>query len=206
MTFLEHATKWGNGCGAFECSGARHVVLARGTVPCDVVFVGEAPGISEDSIGLPFQGPAGHLFDQGPDSILARAYEMAGCLKSVETSNPSYAVCNLVACMPRDADGRKTSDLLDAQVVKCSPRLVEFLEMCSPRLIVTLGSLSEVWLDPKQRHGIKLPASMSRVLMVSVTHPSAILRAKIVEQSRMVNNAIAVITSALREVTKRGPG
>lgn len=198
MEFLQFAQKWGSGCGTPECAAARHVVLARGTVPCDVVLVGEAPGVSEDSAGLPFWGPAGHLLDQERGSILERCFEMAKWA-------PTYAVCNLVGCIPRGADGRKTSDVDENQILKCAPRLVEFLEMCRPRLIVTLGELPEAWLDPKRRHSIRLPASMSKVVMVGVTHPSAILRAKIVEQSRMVNNAIAVITRALKEVMNGNP-
>lgn len=194
MTPLQFAEKWGNGCGTRECADCRHVVLWRGDVPCDVLFVGEAPGTSEDSIGLPFQGPAGHLFDQGPGSILERAFEIA-------QQSPTYAMCNLVGCIPRDADGRKTTDLSEDQVLKCSKRLVEFMEMCRPRLIVTLGTLPEVWLNPKQLGGIKLPPSLSKVRMVSAIHPAAVLRAKIVEQSRMVNHAIVVIASAVKEMT-----
>ncbi len=41
----------------------RWVVLGRGTLPCDVLFVGEAPGNSENDIGKPFIGQAGKILD-----------------------------------------------------------------------------------------------------------------------------------------------
>jgi DNA polymerase len=39
-------------------------------VPCDVLFIGEAPGESEDAIGIPFIGPAGHLLGRIIDEAL----------------------------------------------------------------------------------------------------------------------------------------
>jgi uracil-DNA glycosylase family 4 len=56
--------KWGEGCGSTQCAGANRVVLVRGSVPCDVLFIGEAPGQSEDVVGRPFVGPAGKLLDR----------------------------------------------------------------------------------------------------------------------------------------------
>ena len=35
----------------------------RGSIPFNVLFVGEAPGESEDVLGFPFVGPAGKLLD-----------------------------------------------------------------------------------------------------------------------------------------------
>jgi DNA polymerase len=43
-------------------------VPGDGASDADLVLVGEAPGATEDSLGLPFRGEAGHLLDK----ILAR--------------------------------------------------------------------------------------------------------------------------------------
>src|SRR5688572_27705229 len=59
----EHKQRWQGGCGHVMCSRALNVVLARGDLPCDVLFIGEAPGDSEDVTGNPFTGPAGSLLD-----------------------------------------------------------------------------------------------------------------------------------------------
>ena len=79
--------KWGK---CRECSlweGRQRVVLCRGKVPADVLFIGEGPGESEDSIGQPFIGPAGHLLDQ--------------ILEQSGVTEHRYCLTNLVCCIPR---------------------------------------------------------------------------------------------------------
>lgn len=193
MEYQQFAEKWGNGCGRQECHAARHVVLARGTVPCDVVFVGEAPGASEDSSGLPFEGPAGHVFHLGPGNIIAQVREMVG-------ADFTYAMCNLVGCIPRDHNGRKTTDIPDEQIEKCAPRLLEFLEMCQPGVIVTLGELPAGWLDQSYKHCIRLPESIRRVPIVEAIHPGAILRMPTAQKSHATDRAVVVIASAIKGV------
>jgi uracil-DNA glycosylase len=63
------------------------VVLCRGRLPCDVLFVGEAPGVSEDVLGRPFVGPAGKLLDTIVERALDGQYDCA--------------MTNLVACIPK---------------------------------------------------------------------------------------------------------
>ncbi|GAG10072.1 unnamed protein product, partial [marine sediment metagenome] len=48
-------------CGLYEFR--RKIVFGRGKVPADILFVGEAPGKSEDLIGEAFVGPSGRLLD-----------------------------------------------------------------------------------------------------------------------------------------------
>jgi uracil-DNA glycosylase len=55
--------KWAGGCGAEICLRAESKCFARGYIPCHVLCIAEAPGVSEDVIGEPLVGPAGHLFD-----------------------------------------------------------------------------------------------------------------------------------------------
>lgn len=65
-----HLNVYGRGCGHDICSNPRiKVVLGRGAVPCDILFVGEAPGLGENATGKPFMGPAGKLLD----SLIARS-------------------------------------------------------------------------------------------------------------------------------------
>jgi uracil-DNA glycosylase len=71
QTWAEFLQGWGRGCGSNLCPLARKVVLARGTLPCDVLFIGEGPGVSEDVTGRPFVGPAGSLLDHIVNTALA---------------------------------------------------------------------------------------------------------------------------------------
>ena len=43
---------------------ATNLVMGDGNVNTDVVFIGEAPGKKEDSLGLPFMGAAGKFLNE----------------------------------------------------------------------------------------------------------------------------------------------
>src|SRR3712207_7517024 len=47
-----------SGCGFEVCEQATHMVPGDGPAVAEVVFVGEAPGASEDKAGRPFVGSA----------------------------------------------------------------------------------------------------------------------------------------------------
>jgi uracil-DNA glycosylase family 4 len=131
----------------------RHVVLARGNVPADVVFCGEAPGPSENKLGQPFIGPAGHLLDK----IIATAEQRSKVV--------SKAFTNLIACFPKDeTDGNKFTEPPAASIKACSQRLLEFLDLCKPKLIVCVGKLAAKY-KPFDAYDT-----------VAIIHPAAVLR------------------------------
>ena len=49
------------GCGFEPCEGATRMVPGEGSASAEVMFVGEAPGASEDEQGRPFVGRAGRV-------------------------------------------------------------------------------------------------------------------------------------------------
>jgi DNA polymerase len=59
----EHVERWKDCMACGLCRQRYRICLGRGTVPCDVLFIGEAPGAVENAQGLPFVGPAGQLLD-----------------------------------------------------------------------------------------------------------------------------------------------
>jgi DNA polymerase len=52
------------GCGYEPCETATRMVPGEGSPLASVVFVGEAPGATEDALGRPFVGRAGKLLDE----------------------------------------------------------------------------------------------------------------------------------------------
>src|ERR671910_3084727 len=52
------------GCGFEPCETASRMVPGEGNPNAAVVFVGEAPGATEDTLGRPFVGRAGKLLDE----------------------------------------------------------------------------------------------------------------------------------------------
>lgn len=177
-----HVANW-SACRACElCDQRSKVVHVRGRLPCEILYVGEAPGVSEDVIGRPFVGPAGKLLDE----IVEQAYEGV---------DHASAFCNLVGCFPKVAKKEGTNEPSDAAIKACRPRLVEIVRMARPDLIVCVGRLSSKWVMKfeKDLDVVKIPR-------VDVTHPAAILRATdSVSRDHMVQTAIVRIRTAIEE-------
>lgn len=184
--FQAHRNRWKDGCGSEHCAGAT-VCLVRGSVPCDVLFVGEAPGESENAIGHPFVrgAPSGRLMQR----IIDEAFE--GYVQPVR-----YALTNLVGCIPRDEDGGKLKAPEYLQVKKCKPRLEEFVRLCSPRLVVCVGKETRDWVMGGLMDGIKLPPG---VKAIHIVHPAWILRSEmpVVRRGFEVQKCVVTIRAAL---------
>jgi len=154
----------------------KKVVLAKGKLPCDVLFIGEAPGASEDILGRPFVGPAGHLLDMAINSAL-RVEEWR------KHSPIRLGFTNLIACVPKEliyeeledgepgdfiGVGSKIPEPDKEYIEACAPRLQEFYEIASPTKVVCVGKLAEKWA-PKI-----LDVAIEDT--IGVMHPAAILR------------------------------
>lgn len=188
--YQAHAARWRGGCGSEHCppaAGTGMVCLARGSVPCDVLFVGEAPGESENALGRPFVGPAGKLLDE----IVRRA--LAGF-----DPRPRVAFTNAVGCVPRDEVGGKLHEPDGDQLDACKPRLEEFLALARPRLIVAVGAVARDHLAQGYKHSLELPSPPPTV--VSIVHPAAILRMVIAQQGFETQRAAVIIANAVEEV------
>lgn len=139
-------------------------------------MVGEAPGPSENVIGRPFVGPAGHLLDQ----IVSRA-----------AGGPSLkmAFTNLVGCIPLDENSDKFLEPPPESIAKCAPKLRELVTMADPKLIVWVGKLAG-------KHG---PKSLGRTerKSVEIMHPAAILRANVAGQGLMIQKCVVILSDAL---------
>lgn len=177
-----HVNQWKN-CTRCDLHETRqNVVLLRGDVPCDVMFIGEAPGHSEDSIGEPFVGEAGNLLQ----------YDI---INEAVPETVTYALTNLLACIPLDEDGNKTNEPDDDDVETCSPRLVDLAEFCKPKLIVCVGKHAEEWLNPQMKMRVRIPDSISRV---HILHPSYILR-KTEGKEILISKCIIAIRDAIKK-------
>jgi len=162
--------------------GRKNVCMVRGSVPCDVLFVGEAPGHSEDVFGIPMIGPAGKL----QDDIIAEAVP----------EGVRWAIANVVGCCPVGEDGRKVTKPDDVAVQKCSPRLRAIVELCDPKLIVCLGEVAQHHLMTGRYVRIELHREVPTIHTV---HPAAIGRANIAQQGLMFQRAVVQVRNAVEE-------
>lgn len=162
--YTAHRAKW-KACKACNLHKTRkRVVFFRGRIPADVAFIGEAPGEAEDSIGIPFIGPAGHLLDK----IIEAAAERFSSKRPQPFWEPvTFCIFNLVCCFPKtieDTSSGKIREPEKAEILACRPRLMDFLDLVEPRAIVTLGNVAA-------KH-----TPSGKIVPVPLIHPAAILR------------------------------
>jgi len=108
------------GCGFEPCETASRCVPGEGNPQAAVMFVGEAPGATEDQLGRPFVGRAGKLLDE----LLAEAGLVRG----------DVWITNVVKARPP-----KNRDPKAPEVAHWMPVLQQEVELIRPRLIVPLG-------------------------------------------------------------------
>lgn len=182
MTRYELYVKTWKDCGLCHYARTRkRVVLGRADeLPCDVLFVGEAPGESEDVHGIPFFGQAGMLLDE--------------IIRKGVPEGVSVAINNLTGCIPIDG-GEKGEPDYDC-VKACSPRLKQFVDLANPKLLVTVGKHSTEWLDQTWKEAIQLPSGLPQV---SIVHPAAILRQPYVNRELSVQHCIVTVRNAVRK-------
>jgi uracil-DNA glycosylase len=177
--WTDHVERWKDCTACGLCQQRDRIVLARGQVPADVVFVGEAPGASEDALGLPFVGPAGKLLDQ----IIERSLP----------TGTRYALTNLVACFPREAKDRGENEPEVAEILSCRPRLLDFIQLCRPKLVVRVGRLASDFLE-HDAYGKVCGAQV-----VDIVHPAAVLRMPLAQKGMVVQRAIVQIRCAIAD-------
>lgn len=171
-----HVAKWQDCERCQLYHGRRRVVLARGKVPCDVVFVAEAPGMSEDVLGEPLVGPAGKLLDDCASEAGLDAFRLL--------------YTNLVGCFPKDAKATDDHRPPDDAIKACLPRVGEVFRIARPRAVVLVGSLAKTWLQSKAAARLlTLPPDTFEIV-----HPSAVLRAPTAQKSLLVRRLVATLT------------
>jgi DNA polymerase len=101
----------------------RNVVFGAGNADADLMFVGEAPGASEDEQGLPFVGRAGKL--------------LSTLLEEIGLQRTDVFICNVLKCRP---PGNR--DPQPVEIENCHEYLYKQVELIQPRVICSLGNFS----------------------------------------------------------------
>lgn len=101
---------------------ATNTVFADGNPHADIMFIGEAPGASEDERGIPFCGQSGKLFD----NIIAAI----GLMRE-----KNAYITNTVFWRP-PANRKPT----DEEITVCRPFVKKHIALVQPKLIIMVGS------------------------------------------------------------------
>jgi uracil-DNA glycosylase len=141
--YADHVNSWKDCTLCPLCRTRRRTVFRRGRIPADILFIGEAPGPGEDSLGRPFVGPAGHVLDIILEKAIQGFHGQMGMDRSEPRPDPTYCLTNAVLCYPgRDEKGTIKAPGREA-IKACNPRLVEFVKLVNPRFIVRLGNVAK---------------------------------------------------------------
>jgi uracil-DNA glycosylase len=99
------------------------VVFGAGNADAELMFIGEAPGASEDRMGLPFVGQAGKLLDK--------------LLAEIGLDRKDVFIANTLKCRPPD-----NRDPHPNEIEACNDYLRRQVDLIEPTVICTLGNFS----------------------------------------------------------------
>jgi len=136
-----------------------NLVFGEGNIDCGVMFIGEAPGETEDRLKRPFVGRGGQLLDR--------------MIESIGWKRSDVYITNIVKRRPP-----QNRDPLPEEIEAYKPYLTRQIEIIRPRVIVTLGRFSMNYFLPEA----KISRDRGRTFTVNgfliypVFHPAAALR------------------------------
>lgn len=131
------------------------IVKGKGTRPCDIVFMGEAPGKTENRRGIPFCGKSGELLNM----MLEDAAEL-----NRDNHIPSYFITNTVLCRPCDEFQGDNRAPEPEEIYACRPNVLKEIRIASPKAIVFVGKVAEKYYHKE------FPFTFS------IQHPAFLLR------------------------------
>lgn len=187
---------------------AKQLVFGDGNPDAEIVFIGEAPGKSEDEQGKPFVGAAGRFLNE--------------MLEMIGLERQDVYITNIVKYRPPN-----NRDPLPAEKKAFLPYLQSQLEVIQPKVVVTLGrhsmncflpdlQISQVHGQPKRvtlqfkaggyGHGGRLVGKAADLSTLSVVilplfHPAAALynsgmRQTLIDDFALIPNIIQKLTAS----------
>jgi uracil-DNA glycosylase family 4 len=136
-------------------------VFGVGDENADWMLIGEAPGAEEDRLGDPFVGQAGKLLDN-----------MLAALGLSRRRN--VYIANVLKCRP-PGNRNPAPD----EVEKCTPHLLQQIELVRPKLILALGRFAAQTLLASDASIASLRGRVHRyagVPLIVTYHPAYLLR------------------------------
>ena len=161
---LKHVFLDARDCTRCQLAQTRtQVVFGSGNADADLMFIGEAPGKTEDERGLPFVGQAGRLLET--------------LLGEIGLSREAVFIANVLKCRP---PGNRDPHPLEIDA--CQGWLFAQLDLIRPTVVATLGNFSTKLLrgDPTgitRLHGRAEERTIGprRVRLLPLFHPAAAL-------------------------------
>ncbi len=163
----------------------KNAVPGEGNHLAKIMFIGEAPGATEDEKGIPFCGAAGKFLDE--------------MLSSIGLNRENIFITNTVKCRP---PGNRDPE--DSEKIACRPYLEHQVALIKPKLIIALGRHAAASLLPGQPsiskiHGKALQRP-NGIVYLPLYHPAAALHNGGLRQTLMDDfSKIPVILKKIEE-------
>ena len=181
--------KWFLECRCELKKTATQPVPGDGSAETEIIFIGEAPGKSEDEQGIPFVGAAGKF--------------LAEMLENIKMKREDIYITNIVKYRPPN-----NRDPLPEEKDACREWLLEELNLIKPKLIVFLGRHSMNDFFPAERisaiHGKLLIKKFNKIqtkYFLPLYHPAAALYNGGMRETLMED--FKKIPKILKEIEKR---
>ena len=149
-------------CHLCELSKSRtNVVFGEGNPNAAVMFVGEGPGATEDSMGRPFVGRSGELLTKMIENVLL-------------IPRSEVYIANIVKCRPPN---NRVPTPTEAHT--CQPFLNRQIELVKPKIIITLGGTAYHYLTGDETGITKVRGTLHQqhgYTLIPTYHPSFLLR------------------------------
>jgi len=149
-------------CHLCQLSKSRtNVVFGEGNINAKLMFVGEAPGASEDSLGRPFVGKSGELLTKMIENVLKLKRE-------------DIYIANIIKCRPPN---NRTP--LEEEAYTCLPYLQKQLKLIKPDIVVSLGATAYRYLTNDTTPITKIRGTIHKqpnFTLIPTYHPSYLLR------------------------------
>jgi len=151
--------------------GCTNIVVGKGNVNADILFVGEAPGKNEDLQGVAFVGAAGKNLD-----VL---------LEKVGLSLDDVYIANILKCRPPE-----NRDPLPEEIKAHTPWLLKQIREMKPKVVCSLGNYATKFFlaggnvdEMKRQPGIssvrgkvrRIEIDGLKIKLIPLFHPAAII-------------------------------
>ncbi|MDQ7084513.1 MAG: uracil-DNA glycosylase [Sulfurovum sp.] len=159
---LSSLKKQAQECHLCELSKSRkNVIFGEGNSHADIMFIGDAPNNSDDSIAKIFTGRAGELLSKMITNVLGLSRE-------------EVYISNLLKCHTLDSHNPSAS-----HTHTCYPYILKEIALVQPKIIVTLGTLAYEYLSHEDSpleevHGIV--HQKEKYILIPTFHPNYLLK------------------------------
>lgn len=181
--------KWKEECQCELKKTATQAVPGVGSAKAEIIFIGEAPGKSEDRDGRPFVGAAGKFLDE--------------MLSLIDLKREDIYITNIVKYRPPD-----NRDPLPEEKTLCREWLLGEIKIIKPKLIIFLGRHAMNNFFPELKisntHGkllIKSFKGISTKYFFPLYHPAAALYDGSMRET--LKDDFRKIPKVLKEIAKR---